>query len=328
MKLLNDKPEKPKQRRRLILKVGLPASGKSTDARKQLETNGALMRLNRDEMRKMMFNNWRGKKEGAVSAAQKAMAIALLKDDWDVIIDDTNLNPDTVASWTHLATTQNAILEIEKHDATVEECVARDAGRPDSVGRHVIDKMALNYGLLTKLDPDRKVVIFDIDGTMADCMHRKKYLELCRNCNETFEFHEPHFKHPACLDFKSGKKNHKIFYKLVKDDSPIQTVIDWCNTCYYGGYEVLAVTGRPDDVAGRGTVDWLRNHGAHYHHIFMRPGGDFRSDTIIKKEILDKICKWINKDQILFAVDDRPCVIRMWKENGIHVYDVGEGIEF
>ena len=48
----------------------------------------------------------------------------------------------------------------------------------------------------------------------------------------------------------------------------------------------------------------------------MRAGQDRREDSIIKKEILDKM----PKAKIELVLDDRPRVIRMWRDNGLEVY--------
>ena len=58
----------------------------------------------------------------------------------------------------------------------------------------------------------------------------------------------------------------------------------------------------------------------------MRKSGDKRPDTDVKKEILDKYFK--DKIKIFTVIDDRPSVIRMWKENKLDVIDVGDGIDF
>lgn len=323
------KPEKKKHMGKMIVLIGLPGSGKSTYARKQMEENGNVMRVNRDEIRSMLFKNWKGKKEQVVSEIEKAAIISAVSNQYDIIIDDTNVSPNTRRRWKSLSV-ELGVAHVEiPIQATIEECIDRDSKRVgrNHVGQAVIENMALKYNLIPKIPPDQKVVIFDIDGTLADCLHRKTYLNVCKTCNETEEFH----KDPAineCSEFIPGKKNHKIFYAKVNEDKPIDVVIQWAQRCHYEGYYVLTVSGRPTDLAGDATMEWLRRHGVIYRHLFMRAGGDYRDDTIVKQEILDNILHWIPKEQILFAVDDRPRVIRMWKSNGIRCFDVGEGVEF
>ena len=54
----------------------------------------------------------------------------------------------------------------------------------------------------------------------------------------------------------------------------------------------------------------------------MRQDGDFRRDDIVKQEILDK---YIDKDRVLFVLDDRDQVVDMWRRNGLTCFQVAEG---
>lgn len=317
-----------KQKGKIILFIGLPASGKSTESRKRME-DGQTMRVSRDDIRAMLFRRWKGKKEQVVTQIEEAAIVAAISMGYDIIVDDTNLNPGTRHKWASLADKLGVSLVEESFETPVDECVVRDSKRTGRahVGRPVIENMALKYGLLPTILAYDKIVIFDVDGTIADCSDRKQYLNLCKSCGETEEFH----REPAentCEEFVPGKKDHKIFYQKISEDKPIWPVIRWLQSCHAAGYVVLIVSGRPTDVAGDGTVTWLDQNGVPYRHIFMRAAGDFRSDEIIKSEILDAILTWITKDQLLFVVDDRPRVIKMWKSRGIRCFDVGPGVEF
>jgi predicted kinase len=299
--------EKPKRKCKIIVNIGLPGCGKTTETRELMKTDGNLMRVNRDDLRNMLFSRWKGRKESVVTDLEAQAIRAAIHYGYDIIIDDTNLNPGTLAKWKNLANELGVPLVEKSFDVPIEVCIERDVQRTGRahVGRGVIENMALTYGLIPKLDPEQKVVIFDMDGTMADQTVRRQYIE-------------------------GEHKDYDLYYNYVSilGDTPVGVVIDWCNACYADGLIVLVVSGRPADRASDATVDWLRMYGVNYHRLFMRPGGDFRDDDIIKQEILDKILKWINKDQILFSVDDRPRIIRMWQLNGITCYDVGKGVEF
>ena len=291
---------------KIILFIGLQASGKSTESRRRSAADKNVMRVSRDDIRNMLFVHWAGKKESVVSHIEKATVRAAVSAGYDIIIDDTNLNPGVRVSWQSLADELGVPLVEESFETPLETCIFRDANRHGNafLGRPVIERTALWYGKLPPLPADQPVAIFDIDGTIANSDHRSYLVD------------------------GSQKKDHEKYFTLVGLDTPIQVVIDWANACYAAGMTVLLVSGRPTGRPGIDTVNWLAKHNVHYHHIFTRNGGDYRLDDIVKQEILDKLLIWIRKDQIQFCVDDRPRVIRMWKANGLKVYDVGHGIKF
>jgi hypothetical protein len=89
--------------------------------------------------------------------------------------------------------------------------------------------------------------------------------------------------------------------------------------------DVLLASGRGEQ-SREVTENWLVNNWViGWKKLYMRPEGDYRSDAIIKREILDQIvAEWGRKPD--FVVDDRKRVCDMWIENGIFVFDVGQGV--
>ena len=57
----------------------------------------------------------------------------------------------------------------------------------------------------------------------------------------------------------------------------------------------------------------------------MRPSNNSRPDHEVKAKIFDD---YLSGMKIKLVIDDRPSVIRMWKEKGLEVLDVGDGHEF
>ena len=117
---------------RLLITRGLPAAGKTTFAR---TLQPYVVRVNRDDLRLMLhgrrlFTQWA---EGQVTAVQRAMVEALLRARASVIVDDTNLRSRTVREWAETAARFHAPFEV--HDLTdvpLQECLRRDADRPES----------------------------------------------------------------------------------------------------------------------------------------------------------------------------------------------------
>ncbi|WNL50702.1 polynucleotide kinase [Ruegeria phage RpAliso] len=154
------------------------------------------------------------------------------------------------------------------------------------------------------------VLVCDIDGTIADLTHRRKYVA-------------------------SKPKNYPAFEKTMHLDTPIPHVIEAVRTLYYAGWTVIMCSGR--SMKNRAvTIAWLEEHSVPFHDIYMRaefreglttrkgdPMPDHRLDSIVKKELLDRIRAHHGEPDIAF--DDRDQVVAMWRENGIPVVQVAEG---
>lgn len=276
---------------------GLPASGKSTLAQEIQKADGNCVRLNKDLLREMLhFDKFTGKNERVTSTVEKSLAIGLLMDGKNVIIDDTNLNPKVFESWVKLANDMGMKWNVYEMNTPVWECVNRDQRRDKSVGRDVIVNMARKYGLYEQI---RRDVICDIDGTLCDISDR---LHLVKG---------------------TDKKDWDAFFANIPNDKPRMDVIRMIQVLSQR-FNIVLVSGRPEDYK-KETIQWLENNNVPYETLIMRKSGDRRDDTIVKQEILDS---YFRKDQIEFVFDDRPRVIRMWRSNGLTTIDVGEGVEF
>lgn len=276
---------------KLTMLSGLPASGKSTRAKAMVKETGNSGRINRDDLRAMLFESvWTGKREQVVIDCEKAIAEVLFKHNMNAIIDDTNLFPKHRDMWSGFAKDHDAKFESCYIEESIALCDLRDSQRSRPVGTPVIHRMAIASGIV-KLSPDREIVLVDIDGTLSDGTHREHHL-------------------------KGEKKDWDSYYSLLSEDSPIDLVVHWVRELY-GSYLIIIVSGRPDTYQ-KETISWLDKHEIPFDYILMRPGNDKRDDTIIKAEMLNIL----PKEQIVFAIDDRPKVIRMWKENGVKVFPV------
>lgn len=134
-----------------------------------------------------------------------------------------------------------------------------------------------------------KAFIFDIDGTLADLKHRLHHIT-------------------------NGSRDWDGFFAGVPNDGIIPDTRRLLLIAHDAGYKIILVSGRTDKVRAE-TVDWLAKHEVPYHEIHMRVEGDYRQDTIIKSEILDRLLEQGN--EIIAVVDDRPSVVAMWRERGL-----------
>ena len=152
----------------------------------------------------------------------------------------------------------------------------------------------------------KDTIICDLDGTLANCEHRVHHV-------------------------RNKPKNWDAFYAGVREDKvnyPVMNVLDKF-LCYEGlRYNIIFCSGRPERCR-EDTVWWLREvaHIWYSEHspdvkLFMRKNGDYRADYIVKQEILDT---QIDKDRVLFVLDDRQQVVDMWRRNGLTCFQVAAG---
>lgn len=290
---------------KLTMMRGLPGSGKTTRARKMVVDSGNQARVNRDDLRAMLFDGkWSGKREAAVIAVEKAIAHTLLCHGLNPVIDDTNLLPKHKQMWQDFAKAEgiqhsNNPVEFVLEDVgtPLHECITRDYWRHNEPGEHyvgapVIYRMAAQSHRMNW--SEKPIAIFDIDGTLADGSHREHL-----------------------VSGKDGaKKDWKAYFDLCGRDEPIGIVVDMLHALFFT-HTVVIVSGRPDTYY-RQTHQWFFEHGISFDAIFMRAGSDKRPDTEVKQDILNLM----PKEQIAVVFDDRPSVVRMWRANGIRVIPV------
>lgn len=143
-------------------------------------------------------------------------------------------------------------------------------------------------------------VIFDLDGTLADIDHRLHFV-------------------------KDGNKDWDGFYKACVDDKPKAAIIELALMCDDAGHEIIISSGRSENVRAE-TESWLAKHGVVYKALLMRPNGSFVPDQIIKKLWLDQGALG-PKEDILFVVEDRDSMVKMWREQGLVCLQCDQWVE-
>ncbi|MFE6126660.1 AAA family ATPase [Streptomyces sp. NPDC056437] len=127
------------------LMQGLPASGKTTIARRLVATGGGrLRRVSLDDLRHMLDSTgretpWEPERETSTVRAQAQMVRLLAGDGYDVVVDNTHLYPKQVLPVVHAL--RGLPVEWRVHhriSVPLEVCLARDADRQKPVGRDVI----------------------------------------------------------------------------------------------------------------------------------------------------------------------------------------------
>jgi hypothetical protein len=73
--------------------------------------------------------------------------------------------------------------------------------------------------------------------------------------------------------------------------------------------------------------NWIEKNDLPIDEVFMRDGGDFRRDAVVKEEIL--LRDILPRFDVRFAVDDRAEVVQVWRSHGIPVMEVTDpGLDF
>lgn len=129
---------------KIVMTVGLPASGKSTWAKREvLNGGGKVKRVNKDDLREMIDGGvWSPLNEKFILHWRDEIIKGYLYDDNVVIVDDTNLNPRHTVTLRAMAEVYKAELEIKDFThVPLEICLERDALRPKPVGDRIIKDM-------------------------------------------------------------------------------------------------------------------------------------------------------------------------------------------
>ena len=133
---------------KLIITRGLPASGKSTWAKQWvLEDPEHRVRINQDDIRLMLGKYWVPSREKLVQEIQFDAIIEALSREFDVVIDNTNLNEKVLDNYRVLVTAygDHAIEYKDFFDTPLSVCIERDKNRDLQVTEKVIRSFYNNY---------------------------------------------------------------------------------------------------------------------------------------------------------------------------------------
>ncbi len=138
-----------------------------------------------------------------------------------------------------------------------------------------------------------KIVIFDLDGTLANINHRLHFIN-------------------------QNTKDWNSFSKDCIADTPKQAVIQTAKALHQSGHPIWILSGRSASVE-RETRAWLKQYDIPYNKLLMRPVDNSTPDHELKRH-------WIGeyhlKSRTLCAYDDRQRVVDMWREEGFECFQV------
>jgi predicted kinase/3-deoxy-D-manno-octulosonate 8-phosphate phosphatase KdsC-like HAD superfamily phosphatase len=292
----------------ILILVGIPASGKSTFAKEFIETNVDYVRINRDDIIKMLRNSpmLNSKGEELVTEIEYSIAENALAKRMNIIWDNTHLKMSYINSIIKRFN-DRANISFKIFDIDLNEAIRRDSLRESKVGEEVIKRMYANYINLIK------------DNELLDIPMNEynKFLNISKN---TELLDAVIFDIDGTLAFK-GNRSHFDWNKVDIDhySSIVGEHIEFHRS---KGRKIILLTGR-DSSSEEKTIKWLEDNNIYYDMLYFRNSGDQRKDFLIKKEIYDNYIK--NNHNVHCVYDDRLQVVDMWYDEGIFCFNVNQG---
>lgn len=315
---------------KMFILRGLPGCGKSYKARELQKVHGGRI-AERDIFRKLIYGKYHGEgiDEKVITEAQRAFVEEGLRFGENVIISDMNLKHAYVKAWVEVAWKHNAEIEIvDMTNVPLIDCLYQNkmGGRIAEgkvVPTHVIQDLYTRfikgkghplpvtmtgakrederrfepYVPDTALDP---AIIVDIDGTLARMVSRGPFDE-----------------------------------HLVLEDELIEPVADMVSAASAHGVTIIFMSGRTDGCK-QDTEKWLMEKLPWLTYGFgdvedfpwelhMRRSVEDRGrpDDIVKYEMFRR--EVAHRYNVLYCIDDRNKVVKMWREIGLTCAQVAEG---
>ncbi|MBD9723994.1 AAA family ATPase [Streptomyces sp. ID-01-6.2a] len=297
--------------------TGLPASGKTTAARRlQAESGDRMRRVNLDDLRQMLdiplpegAERRSYAHEQTVLAIQDAAVRAAVDGGFDVVVDNTHMTPHIPK---RLKAAVAGLATFVVHDFTdvpVEECLRRDATRERPVGEEIIRILADKHEKSRRggwrltaewlndepavepytADPALpSAVMCDIDGTLA-----------IRGDRGAYDF-------TRCEEDLLNVSVRGALRSFRSADGDV----------------VVLLSGRGEEHRSQ-TEAWLRAHEVPYDELWMRAAGDHRRDDVVKAELFDRHVR--HRFAVRVSLDDRDRVVAVWRRMGLPTWQVNYG---
>lgn len=309
--------------KKLILTRGIQGSGKSTWARKWVEEDPEnRVRFNNDDIRNMLGKYWVPSREHMVSSIKHTFIKEAMCKGYTIVIDNMNLNPKEVKYFEDIVNIHNNLVEefrsqnklnpiddfkyeIEFKDFFIplEECIRRDAMRPNPIGEKIIRDTWRRYkhfiqtseveryvNNLKHYEGKPKCIVIDMDST------------ICFNVSK-----RPWYGEGAAEGMVNDVPNTGVcdIIKQLQEQ-----------------YLIIVATGR-DTSQEEVTKQWLAKQGINVAEYFFRTNGDYRKGIEIKKEEITAI---LEKYDIVAIFEDCESIVQMYRDMGLTVLQPNKGL--
>jgi len=131
------------------------------------------------------------------------------------------------------------------------------------------------------------VVVFDVDGVIADVRHRLRHVE-------------------------RTPKDWDSFFAAMDGDTPLAEGVALARQHAASGHRIVYLTGRNEDHRAV-TLDWLTRHGLPEGRLVMRRTDDRRPARVFKPAALRRIA---SNGRVIAVVDDDDAVVAVLRRDG------------
>ncbi len=260
----------------------------------------------------MLGPYWITNREPLVSEIKRNIVTSAMSRGYDIVVDNMNLNPKEVKLWEDVVKQNNDeycisiySYEIEFKDffISLEECIRRDAMRPNPIGEKIIRDTWRRYKhFIQTTEVERyvdnmkrysgkpKCVVIDMDSTV------------CFNITK-----RPWYGEGAA----EGMLN----------DIPNTGVVDIIRQLQEE-FLIVVATGR-DTSQEEVTKQWLSKQRINADEYFFRTHGDFRKGVEVKREEIEAI---LEKYDIVAIFEDCEPIVQMYREMGLTVLQPNKGL--
>lgn len=297
--------------RKIIICRGIQGSGKSTWAKQWChEDPEHRVRFNNDDIRNMLGDYWIPSREKLVKCLYDRFLLDSMARKYDIVIDNMNLNPKTVAEIESEVDLFNRGVrgeygwkyEVEFKDfwTPVEECIRRDASRLNPIGAKVIKDTWRRY---------RNFIIHeDIMAMKAKASQQNPDLPVAIICD---------MDATLCLNTSGRPFYGEGAAEGMEKDEPINEIINLVKAyCNFHNAKLIILTGREDTLESReATENWIEDHLLSPDMVLMRPKGDYSAGPDCKKKLYEQYVK--DKYYVPIVLEDSTKCVRMWRDLGI-----------
>lgn len=318
---------------KVILCVGIVASGKSTWAKEEVKKDPTgTIRVNRDDLRIMMSNYvYSEDNEKLVVSIRDQIIISSLKRGKNVIIDDTNLNRrnfDDICKLVKSAGIDCMVME-KPFYVDLDEAKSRNAKREGFalIPEDVIEKMWKKSGGTGHKFYKGRIEMINSYNSAADSVEQNidRSLPWAIICdldgtvslfNVTRKDGSIEVRHPGA-PVRNPYDASQADNDMVNE--PVMEVLERMSNA---GYQVIFCSGRTEQYRSQ-TIKFLNKHATFPYQLIMRQSGDSRKDSVLKEELYQN--NIAGRYNVFFVMDDRSSVVAFWRSKGFHCWQVNPG---